>query len=72
MRTVASAIEDMRTWPPDEPVFILRAQDVTAPYVIGYWCQRATEVGVNLDKRSQACDQAVRMLMWNGTKKVPD
>jgi hypothetical protein len=41
------------TWekiPDDEPVFILRAKDELAPYVLGEWITNALEHGVNADK----------------------
>lgn len=59
---------------PDEPIFVLRAQDQLAPLVLGYWIEMAKADGTPQEKLDEAekCQDA--MILWgreHGTK-VPD
>lgn len=56
----------------NEPVFILRAQDVLAPMVVRYWAELAAKMQVPTPKVLEAFAQADRMRQWNGTRKLPD
>ena len=40
----------------DEPVFVLRAKDATAPKVISDWCARRIEAGKNVHSDAQITD----------------
>lgn len=45
------------TWgkiPADEPVFILRAQDILSPLLVEMWCNAAEQNGVNAEKVARA------------------
>lgn len=56
----------------NEPVFILRAQDKLAPYVVRRWAGRAEmELGVDHPKVVEAYALADRMEKWP-TRKFPD
>ena len=57
--------------PDEEPIFILRAQDVSAPDVIEFWCELATTLGVRSGKIAGARRVARDMEAWP-VKKVPD
>lgn len=50
----------------DEPIFVLRAQDATAPSQVLRWAARVAEVGpiAPLDKIREACELAIEMLEW--------
>jgi hypothetical protein len=60
----------------DEPVFIVRAQDVTAVNTVLYWIHEATRVGVKSEKIAAASKVAADMLQWQranmGRVKIPD
>ena len=56
----------------DEPLFILRAQDLVAPEAIEAWCQLAETAGAPLEKVAHARLHAEAMRQWPGHKKVPD
>lgn len=55
----------------DEPLFILRAQDVTAAATIEYWIKNARSYGVNMEKLAEAERIVVEMRQWPN-RKVPD
>ena len=58
----------------DEPVFTLRARDVTAPDVVRLWAVNAASRGVSVEKCREACECATSMERWqekHGTK-LPD
>lgn len=61
----------LRTIPPNEPVFVLRAQDELAARVVRDWAYRATEAGVNSEKVEGALTIAQAMDIWP-TQKLPD
>ena len=56
---------------PDEPIFVLRAQDALAPMVVRYWATLARERGVGTAKLDEAEALAQLMEQWP-TRKNPD
>jgi hypothetical protein len=56
---------------PDEPVFVLRAQDVLAPSVIRFWADMAGVRGVARAKIEEAYALANQMEQYR-FRKVPD
>ena len=60
--------------PTDEPVFLLRGQDVTAPLVVEFWADRAEKAGALPNIVAAARRQAFDMLTWQRLHlvKVPD
>lgn len=57
--------------PKDEPVFILRAQDVNAPATLRFWAEQVGKSGGDQAIAQLARDQADRMDAWP-VKKSPD
>lgn len=57
--------------PADEPVFILRGQDILAPGAVFAWAHSAERHGVSLKKLAGAWRAAEKMLTWN-TRRMPD
>ena len=55
----------------DEPVFILRAQDIHAPYLIDQWARLAEEGGCPPEKAAEARALAGAMRVWPH-RKSPD
>jgi hypothetical protein len=83
MATKAEVVESMRSRcgclgrvAPDEPVFILRAQDILAPRVVVRWAHLAEQAGSPQDKVLGALQLAKQIADWqanNGHRvKVPD
>lgn len=60
--------------PEDEPVFLLRAQDVTAPFLVRMWAQQAESFGAKQDIVDAARRQAANMTEWQREHgmKIPD
>lgn len=58
----------------DEPVFVLRAQDVLAPTVVKVWAELAKTHGVDWKKTAEAEILADHMKSWAKVhgSKVPD
>ena len=60
----------------DEPVFILRAQDILAPRVVVRWAHLAEQAGTAQDKVRGALEVAKQMADWQANNpyrvKVPD
>jgi len=56
---------------PDEPVFILRAQDALAADLVERWASEAQGVGCPWDKVLEARNLAEEMRRWH-TRKNPD
>lgn len=59
----------------DEPIFVLRAQDKTAPLAVRAWAATAKLVGAGDDKVAEALKTADEMEAWqkaNGRAKLPD
>lgn len=61
--------------PDDEPVFLLRGQDICAPVAIQAWADKAEKMGVAAQLVQAARDWALEMLNYRikkGRGKVPD
>ena len=62
--------------PMDEPVFLIRAQDVCAPQVVAYWCEQAKSAGADPSIINAAKAQVKVMIDWQMTHrnkvKIPD
>lgn len=74
-RTDYAPIQDPRGLiPEDEPVFLLRAQDVTAPDVVEYWAIKARAFSAKENIVKAAREQAARMREWQREHgmKIPD
>lgn len=60
----------------DEPVFVLRAQDLVAPIAIEHWIVAARALGASPEKIQGARRLQMRMAEWRrthgGRMKVPD
>ena len=68
----AELIAYLSKLPDDEPVFLLRAQDVTAPDVMVDWVLGAERAGcTNQQKLADALQLSVKMREWPN-RKVPD
>lgn len=55
----------------DEPVFILRAQDMLASGLVDQWATLARQSGVPMDKVNEARLLAKQMRAWPN-RKIPD
>lgn len=71
-----SCLENVR---PGEPFFVLKANDVTSPWIIRQWAARAQSIGTPQTKIDEALACAAAMEEWvrTGTKndkrgKIPD
>lgn len=60
-----------RTVPADEPVFLIRAQDIVGGAAVRAWANLAEAAGASRDILDQARAQASKMEAWP-RKKVPD
>lgn len=60
--------------PDNEPVFLIRGQDVVAPDVVEFWATKAHEVGADSRMVEAARQQASRMRQWQAEhgSKIPD
>ena len=61
--------------PEDEPVFLLRGQDVLAPGIITEWAKKLVEKGGDEEMALMAVCHAIKMHQWqkdNGIVKLPD
>jgi len=60
--------------PEDEPVFVLRGQDMCAPKVVEFWADEAEGLGAKPNIVKAAREHAKRMRVWLDThrSKVPD
>lgn len=57
----------------DEPLFVLRANDLTAPDLVERWAALAAASGqCPLEKIQGALAAAKAMREWTGPKKMPD
>jgi len=61
----------VRKIPADEPVFLIRGQDVVAGDAVRAWADLAEKAGANPDIVQVARDHAAKMDAW-AKKKVPD
>ena len=57
--------------PADEPVFLIRGQDIVAGDAVRAWADLAEQRGADPDIVQTARAHAARMDAW-GTKKTPD
>ena len=64
---VAAAVEPVV----EEPVFVLRAQDMLAPGIVEEWARRAEDMHINGPKVRGAREIAARMREWPN-RKMPD
>ncbi len=64
-------IDYLSKLPPNEPVFVLRAQDILAADVVRNWVHSARTKGCPDTKLNEAFDCATAMDEWP-THKVPD
>ncbi len=55
---------------PDEPVFVLRAQDALAPEIVRDWAMQAQANGASTDKVEEAYSLAEKMEAWP-TRRMP-
>jgi len=55
----------------DEPVFVLRAQDMLSPEIIDEWAERAEQACCLAAKVAEARELANQMVHWPG-RKLPD
>lgn len=68
-------IQDPRNLiPVDEPVFLLRAQDVIAPGLVSIWADIADVIGADQAIVNAAREQSIEMRKWQSIhkSKVPD
>jgi|WetSurMetagenome_2_1015567.scaffolds.fasta_scaffold554443_3 hypothetical protein len=58
----------------DEPLFVLRSQDVCGPLTVIDWMNLAHRAGASLPKLGGAFEDAAEMLRWQAERgcKVPD
>jgi len=58
----------------DEPVFLIRAQDVTAPLIVETWAAAARSAGASMDIVNKAFDHAKLMREWQSKNmtQIPD
>lgn len=70
--TALEAAKKLLTYPKDEPVFILRAQDLLAPDIVSRWVDQACLNSVNHHKIECAVACIRAMFQWTGEKKFPD
>ena len=56
----------------DEPIFILRAQDLIAPHCVNEWARVYEGMGGTATKAAEARAVAEQMVKWTGTRKFPD
>jgi hypothetical protein len=56
--------------PEDEPVFLIRGQDVVAPEVLRFYALRADGIGAHSDLVEAVEEHAERMREWQKKKKV--
>lgn len=55
----------------DEPVFVLRAQDMSADILVDFWAELALRMGCPQEKVDEAIDLAAEMRAWPH-RKWPD
>lgn len=68
----ADAIEKLQTMDPEEPVFVLRGQDILAPQAVEAWCQLAEDNDVSPSRKvREARECAEDMTAWE-PRKLPD
>ena len=60
--------------PEDEPVFLLRGQDISAPAIVESWARNVESLGASDEIVAAAFEQASKMRAWQMQhgRKVPD
>lgn len=60
--------------PEDEPVFLIRGQDISAPYAVRAWASYAKLYGAEQEIVDAAAAQARNMEIWQQkhVRKIPD
>lgn len=60
--------------PAEEPVFLIRGQDVAGPVTLRYWATAAKSMGADQEIIDLVLDQAKAMEDWQATQvaKIPD
>ena len=61
--------------PENEPVFLIRGKDVTAPSVVSYWADKAEEAGADQVIVDAARNQAIAMILYQSSSircHIPD
>ena len=60
--------------PDDEPVFLIRAQDMLGPDIVDQWAEWAEEEGAKENIVKHAKEHAQAMRKWQGDhgSKIPD
>jgi hypothetical protein len=71
MSKKSDILKELEKIPAHEELFLLRAQDVIAPFAIQDWIERAAHRGVNSQKLSEAHRCADRMREHKG-RRLPD
>ena len=56
---------------PEEPIFVLRGQDMLAPKLVEEWALEARKHGLKMDKFIEAMTTADAMRAWH-YRKYPD
>lgn len=69
--TALEAINYLSAIPAQEPVFILRAQDILAPHCVSEWARLFQSMGGGVLKAEEARAVAEQMVKWGG-RKFPD
>lgn len=69
--TVLEGLGDSKGIPDEEPVFLLRAQDLTAAGALQHWLGLNARHGADADLYQQAKQQFNRFMNWP-VKKMPD
>lgn len=60
--------------PDDEPVFLIRGQDIAAPQTLLFWADLASQLGASQEICTLVRDHADAMVKWqeDHKSKVPD
>lgn len=68
-------VQEVMKIPADEPIFVLRAQDINAPDAVEYWLSESQRV-VTPDKFQRAAERYKEILEWQNVEptraKIPD
>lgn len=68
-------VQEVMKIPTDEPIFVMRSQDIYATEAVDYWLQ-AAQTTVGPDKFSSAAGRYKEMLEWQNVEptraKIPD
>lgn len=70
-RKVIVIKKDGSSIPEDEPVFVLRAQDILAPIAVNFYADLVQGATVNFEQAAQIRYIATLMAAWK-PRKIPD